>query len=242
MTRRLRSILGDAIAPAWTAARARLAVIALIQACGVALVASFYASAWVRGILAVVSDAKAGGGIWFTLWTSVVFGALVPEGARVLLGDRRWSGERGRDLAHAALMFAVNGVVLDGFYALLAGLVGAGHGAGIVARKIVLDAFVFTPFVSIPVFLVLVLLREASWSPGRLARHLGWHLVPDRVVPILIPCWIYWIPLQACIYSLPLSLQFPFALVCISAWSLVLVFVARRQDRQDSGRGHAAKV
>jgi hypothetical protein len=242
MSSRDRSFIARAVAPAWAAARARLPVIGFIQACGVALVVAFYASARLRETLGVVSDAKARGGLLFTLVTSVVFGALVPEAARFLLGDRRWPIARWRDLGHAALMFAVNGVVLDRFYALLAHRVGEGHDAGVVAQKILLDAFVFTPFVSIPIFLVLVLLREASWNPVRLARGIGWRLVPDRVVPVLVPCWIYWIPLQACIYSLPLHLQFPFALTCISAWSLVLVFVARRLDLIEPGAPPSAKV
>jgi hypothetical protein len=242
MSARAGSLIASAVAPAWAAARARLPVIGFIQACGVALALAFYASERLREALGAVSDAKVRGGLWFTLATSVVFGALVPEAAKVLLGDRRWPVARVRDLGHSALMFAVNGMVLDGFYVLLAHRVGTGHGVGVVARKILLDAFVFTPFVSIPIFLVLVLLREASWSPARLARGLGWHLVPDRVVPVLVPCWIYWIPLQACIYSLPLDLQFPFALTCISAWSLILIFVAKRLDRMEPGAPPPTKV
>lgn len=228
---RLRSFLTAAVAPAWLAARSHIQAMALIQACGVGLVVAFYASPSVREAMGAVGTAKEHGGLWFAAATSIVAGALVPEVAKMAVGQRRWSAERWRDVAHTGLMFAVNGVVLDLFYTLLAKLVGSGHGWTTVARKMLLDAFVFTPFVSVPIFLFLVLLREELWSPCRFARRLDGRLVPERVVPILIPCWIYWIPLQACLYSLPLNLQFPFAVTCISAWSLVLIFVAKRMDR-----------
>jgi len=228
---RLRRFLTGAVAPAWLAARSHIRAMALIQACGVGLVVAFYAWPSVREAMGAIGTAKERGGLWFAAATSVVAGALVPEVAKMAVGQRRWSAERWRDLAHTSLMFAVNGVVLDLFYALLARLVGPGHGWTTVGRKMLLDAFVFTPFVSVPLFLFLVVLREELWSPRRFARRLDRRLVPERVVPILIPCWIYWIPLQACLYSLPLNLQFPFAVMCISAWSLVLIFVTKRMDR-----------
>jgi hypothetical protein len=181
--------------------------------------------------MGAVGLAKDRGGLWFAVIVSIVSGAVVPELAKMAVGDRRWSVARWCDLAHTSLMFAANGIVLDMFYAMLTAVVGSDRGWTTVARKMVLDAFVYTPFVSLPILVLLTVLREERWSPRRLLGRLSSELISDRMVPILIPCWIYWIPLQACIYSLPLNLQFPFAMTCGSAWSLVLIFVTKRMDR-----------
>jgi hypothetical protein len=226
-----RSFLANAVAPAWLAARSRLGAMALLQACAVGLVVAYYAWPSVQQAMGSVGSAKERGGLWFAVAISIVSGAIVPEIAKLVVGDRRWSAARWHDLAHTSLMFAVNGVALDLFYAMLTTIVGSDRGWTTVVRKMFLDAFVYTPFVSLPIFLLLTVLREERWSPRRLVGRLNGELISDRMVPILIPCWIYWIPLQACIYSLPLNLQFPFAMTCGSAWSLVLIFVTKRMDR-----------
>lgn len=214
----------------------------LIQVCGVSLVAAYYAFPSVQEAMSAVGAAKERGGLWFAVITSIAAGAVVPEVARMVVGERQWPAERWRDLVHTSLMFALNGVVLDLFYMVLTAIVGSERGWTTVARKMFLDAFVFTPFVSLPIFLLLVLLREERWSLRRFARRLNPGLISDRVMPVLIPCWIYWIPLQACIYSLPLNLQFPFAMTCASAWSLVLIFVTKRMDRPSAALPTPSRV
>jgi hypothetical protein len=227
----LRSFLAKAVAPAWLAARKRLGAMILIQVCGAVLVAAYYTWPSVQEAMGTVGAVKERGGLWFAIITSVAAGAIVPEVAKMAVGERRWPAERWRDLAHTSLMFGLNGVVGDRFYVILTTVVGTEAGFTTVVRKMLLDTFVFTPFVSLPIFLFLVLLREERWSLRRFVGRLDAGLVSDRMMPILIPCWIYWIPLQACLYSLPLSLQFPFAVTCVSAWSLVLIFVTKRMDR-----------
>ncbi|MBW7929038.1 MAG: hypothetical protein H3C58_13330, partial [Fimbriimonadaceae bacterium] len=46
------------------------------------------------------------------------------------------------------------------------------------------------------------------------------------IVPALIPCWAFWIPILICVYSLPANLQFVFALLAEAAWSILFVFIA----------------
>lgn len=214
------------------AVRKRLAAFLAIQACGVLLVVAYYAVPSVRVAAAAISDAKARYDLVFAILGSMLAGTVVPELARSLAGDRHWNEERIRSFVHIGVTFAINGLALDLFYQFLAGALGQGTSWTTVASKMAIDAFLFTPFLSLPIFLVMVLLREEHWSLRAFVRRWNRTLIPDRVVPILIPCWCYWIPLQACLYSLPLNLQYPFALICIAAWSLVLVFVAKRMDRE----------
>jgi hypothetical protein len=220
-----------AIAPALIAVRKRAATFVAIQVCGIVLVVSYYASAGLRAALDVVAQTKAHNDVLFALVGSAVAGAVVPEVARTLAGDRLWTEERFRSFVHVAFTFAINGLALDLFYQFLAVVVGRGTDWATVLPKMACDMFLFTPFLSLPIFLVMVILREEGWNLRRFARRIDRTLIPDRVIPILIPCWCYWLPLQACLYSLPLNLQYPFALVCMAAWSLVLVFVAKRMDR-----------
>ena len=50
-------------------------------------------------------------------------------------------------------------------------------------------------------------------------------LYRDRVVPLIIPDFVYWGPILIFLYGLPLNLQVPFFLLAFSGWSLAFVFI-----------------
>jgi hypothetical protein len=223
-----------AVEPAWQAVKGRLPSIIAIQTIAILLVISYYVFPSVRLVFEAVGEFKKQGGLLFGALGLVVSGSVIPELARTLSGDRTWDKDRVRSFLHMCVPFAINGLVLDVFYILMSRYIGTGTGIATVVPKILLDSFFFTPFISLPIFLGWIMLRENHWSMVKLNKAISLDTFHDRVIPILIPCWCYWIPLQACIYSLPPSLQYPFAAMCVSAWSIVLVFIAKRMDRQPS--------
>lgn len=201
-----------------------------IQFLSVCTVVAYYQVAGFQSLMDRIGAAKGAHPILFAFFSSVVAGSLIPEIVKTLMGDREWDKRRLADSAHNALMFAVNGVVCERFYWVMGIWYGTDNSVGTVVKKILTDSFGYSPFVSLPIFVGLTLLRLNNGNPVRLVKSLNKTILVERYAPMLLPMWIYWIPLQACIYVLPPNLQFPFAQLCVAAWSLVLVFVVNRHD------------
>ena len=56
-------------------------------------------------------------------------------------------------------------------------------------------------------------------------------LYRERVIPLLLPNWLFWIPMVSVIYALPVALQFLMFIPALGAWSLIMVFIADRRVR-----------
>ena len=52
-----------------------------------------------------------------------------------------------------------------------------------------------------------------------------------HVLPVLIAMWFLWIPVTACVYSLPATLQMPLFNVVLCFWSLLFAYITARQGQ-----------
>lgn len=205
----------------------------LIQSAAVALGLAYRFNDTVRAACVVLARWKTSGGLPFAAMASAIAGGLLPEIAKRLVG-RGPVGDRARvwrDLTFNGAFFAVNGVLVDGMYRTLARVVGNDARVSTIAAKVAFDQFAFTPIV-MTVATVLFLLRERRWSWARTRPALGRGFVSARVMPLLVPCWCFWIPIVAIVYALPVPLQFLMFAFALAAWSLIMVFIA--SDRAEA--------
>jgi hypothetical protein len=211
----------------------------LIQGVAVALGLAYRFSDAVRAVCVVLARWKTAGGLPFAAVTSAIAGGLLPELAKWLVARqssppaaaspdarRAW-----RDVLFNASFFATNGVLVDGLYRTAARLFGNDARLATVVRKIAFDQFVFTPMVMV-LATALFLLRQRGWSWARTRPALGRGFLATRVLPLLVPCWCFWIPIVAVVYALPGPLQFLMFAFALAAWSLIMVFIA--SDRASS--------
>ena len=92
-------------------------------------------------------------------------------------------------------------------------------------EKVAFDQFVFSPVWSI---------SSCCCSSGASVAIPGRRRVPavgrgfyqSRVLPLLVPNWLFWIPMVSIIYALPVALQFLLFVPALAAWSLIMVFIA----------------
>jgi hypothetical protein len=199
----------------------------LIQLGAVLLAPAFRLSPRVRLAAAAAAGWKASGGLPFAAASCAIAGGLLPELAKVLaMGPRMLAGRAG-EVAFNTLFFALDGVVVDFLYRGEARLFGGGGGLRTVAEKVAFDQFVFTPTWSVGIVL-LFLWRQRGFSAAAMGPALrrGWY--KDRVIPLLLPNWLFWIPMVSVIYALPTTLQFLMFIPALAAWSLIMVFIADR--------------
>jgi hypothetical protein len=198
----------------------------LIQGAAVALVVAYHALPGVRAVCASLAAWRTSGGLVFAAASAAFAGGLLPELAKLvaLRGRSPLRGRRGQ-VAFNVVFFAFNGVVVDLLYRTEAALFGNGTGALTVAAKMAFDQFVFTP----PWLVVIVTLfiwrrRGFSWAATRPALRRGF--VREHVVPLLLPDWLFWIPMVCVVYAFPLPLQFLLFILALAAWSLIMVVIA----------------
>jgi len=198
----------------------------LIQLVAAALVVAYHASAGVREVCAKLAAWKTAGGLPLAAATAAFAGGVLPEVAKAaaLRGRASWRGRAG-EIAFNVVFFAFNGVVIDFLYRGEARLFGAGTGASTVAAKVAFDQFVFTPpWLCLITALYLFRARGFSWAATRPAFARGfWR---TRVLPLLLPDWLFWIPMVSVVYAFPLPLQFLLFILALAAWSLILVVIA----------------
>jgi hypothetical protein len=199
---------------------------ALIQLVAVALVVAYHASPSVRDVCAALAAWKTAGGLPLAAATAAFAGGVLPELAK-LVAQRGSAPLRGRagEIAFNVAFFAFNGVVVDGLYRLEATLFGSGAGSATIAAKVAFDQFVFTPpWLFLITALYLFRARGYSWSATRPAFTRGFFR--ERVLPLLLPDWFFWIPMVSVVYAFPLALQFLLFILALAAWSLILVVIA----------------
>jgi hypothetical protein len=200
----------------------------LIQGAAVALVVGYHASPGVRDVCATLAAWRTAGGVPFAAASAAFAGGLLPELAK-LVAQRGRAGAllrgRAREIAFNTVFFAFNGVVVDGLYRALAALFGDGTGAATVAVKMAVDQFVFTPpWLCLIVTLFLWQRRGFSWAATRPALRRGF--LRAHVAPLLLPDWLFWIPMVCVVYAFPLPLQFLLFILALAAWSLIMVVIA----------------
>lgn len=199
----------------------------LIQSAAVALALAYRFSEPVRSACVVLARWKTAGGLPFAAIASAIAGGLLPEVAKRLVsrGPAVDRARAGRDLLFNATFFAINGLLVDGMYRTLARVVGNDARVSTIAAKVAFDQFAFTPIVMM-LATVLFLLRQRGWSWARTRPALGRGFIAARVMPLLVPCWCFWIPIVAIVYALPGPLQFLMFAFALAAWSLIMVFIA----------------
>jgi len=198
----------------------------LIQTGAALLALAYRVSVPFRQACTVAAAWKTAGGLPLSAEISALAGGLLPEVAK-LVADRGRSTLRGRggEVLFNTAFFAFDGVVIDLLYRGEARLFGSTAQLGTVAEKVAFDQFVFSPLWSILIVL-LFLWRQRGYSLAATLPAVGRGFYQLRVVPLIVPNWLFWIPMVSIIYALPVPLQFLLFVPALAAWSLIMVFIA----------------
>lgn len=205
----------------------------MLQAIALLVVVGYYQSDAVRDVCHRLAEMKTAGGLLFSAAAVMIAGALLPEAAKAaVLGERRFPPKRLRNIAFAMAGFAGSGIITDLQYRLFDLAIGPGTDAATVTTKVLTDQFFTTPLYGVPYWIVLYSWRANRFNLPATLRQISPRWYAARVLPLLLPCWCFWIPMTAMIFSLPGGLQFCLFSLAIAAWSLVMIFIASRPSTE----------
>ena len=222
------------ITPALQALRAYWPAILLIQGISLCLVLSYY---WISGTQAVfgrIAELKVELGLTFAAVTTVFSGGVFPELLKRKFRPKGSPSPSWGELGHQFMMWAIVGVLVDCFYTLQSMVFGLGNDVTTLVTKVLMDQFLFTPFLCVPFITLWFLAREVNYSISRFRASLSLAVVRDRVLPIWATSLSFWPVMLLIVYSLPAALQFPLFLLGNSAFSILMIFIIRHQPDQSA--------
>jgi hypothetical protein len=131
-------------------------------------------------------------------------------------------------LAFYLLFWAYKGIEVDLLYRLQSHWFGNHADLGTIARKVLLDQFVYNTLWSAPVSALAFLWKESAFSWTTMQSKLGSDFFTFLVPVTLMSTWAVWIPAVAIIYCLSPPLQIPLFNLVLCFWVLVLSCIRKR--------------
>ncbi len=181
-----------------------------------------------RQFLVRVAEVKYETGYWFAFVSYLISAALLPEILRVVFfqGGKATRSNLWNFLT-AAPFWGLMGMLVDLFYRGQALWFGVGHDGLTILIKVLVDQFLFSPFLSSPLAVGYFSWRDLHFSvpAARSIFRPGFYF--DRIFPVQVAGWCIWIPGVCLVYFMPSELQIPVATLLQSFWVLVFLLVNR---------------
>jgi hypothetical protein len=233
---RPKSPFGNAVRKGFNAARENLPAMLGLEAVMAAVVAIYYC--WPAGaaVLSRLGDWQRAGGVLSAAIATAIAGGLLSEFSVVYFQDGgRWTRLHAENAAFKFAMFFIGGALVYEFY--LQQAVWFGHGAAwrVLVPKVLVDQFGYTVIWATPYQTLLTRWHALRYSFPRLGRELNLDFVTERMLPVLVANWMFWIPGVSLIYAMPTHLQAPLFILATAIWGLLLAAVAHPAREQSTG-------
>lgn len=222
--------------PPWTAglraARANVLPGSLVQGAMLAVLLAYGFYPPTRRLLDELAALKTHWSYGYSAINAIVAGAVVPELLRVLVIQKGRIGRKNfGNLLFAAPFWCLMGVVVDYFYRCQAGWFGAEATLAVVAKKVLVDQFVYNPLFAAPVTAWLYDWKNRGCRLAGTGVFFTVGYYRDTVVPALFATWGVWIPLVTILYSLPSPLQIPLFGLALSLWVVLYTWMSEQRVR-----------
>jgi hypothetical protein len=214
------------------AARANLVPGLMVQVLMLGLLLAYYFYPPTRDLLNELAGLKARWSYGYSAAVSVVAGALIPEFLRIVV-FQKGTPRRGN---YANLVFTVPfwcamGVTVDFFYRCQAGWFGAEASFAVVAKKVLVDQFLYNPLFAAPVTAWLYDWKNQGYPTRGLGGFFTVKYYWETTVPVLFATWGVWIPIVTILYSLPSLLQIPLFALALSLWVILYTWMSEQRSR-----------
>jgi len=220
--------LRDTVRPALLALAQHWKAFVLIQCCLIGYVIGFYRYESFAAAGQVLADWKIRYGWWFVGILAGVASGVLPEIAKALTAGRgSYKRPRLREILFRFVYFGSMGVLVDRFYHLQGVMFGQGKDPATLLLKLVVDQVLFSAAFSIPLAVTVFAWQDLGFNFKALRAELGWEFIRDRILPVLVPGWCFWIPAVLCVYAMPGDMQTMLYLFLAAAWAVLFLFIVQ---------------
>ncbi|MGH8046695.1 MAG: hypothetical protein ACREKL_05580 [Chthoniobacterales bacterium] len=215
-------MIGTHLRAGLAAARRNLIPGLVLQALLVAMLLGWWLSPTVRDVFEKIALMKMHYGYAYSFLAGAIASGVLPEALRIIFFQGgRFRRDNASSLAFGVLFWGAFGILVDAFYRLQGVMFGNGADFATVASKVAFDMLVFTPVVSAPMVTIAYAWKHAGYRLPQLDKA----FYRDRIVPVLIPNWVLWVPIICVIYAMPAGLQIPIWAVAMAFWTLLLATI-----------------
>ena len=220
----------EAAQQGWQGAKANLVPALAIILLAALLVLSYYSFESVRVALTGLQNLRTSWGIGFAMLSSALGAGIIPGLFLMATGKARRDARGYVDILFTSLVWATNMIWVHYFYAFQDSFWGSGVTLKILVSKMLLDQFVFTPFLSIQHMAIGFRFRDLNYDFKALGRAFRDDWTIKVIMPMLVNCWLTWIPGTMVVYSMPLALQIPLVALIQLFFALEMAFVSSKMN------------
>jgi len=178
----------------------------------------------VHALFMAVAEHKRRLGFFYSIPSTALFGGALPF-LFIRLNPHTRNQATGPFFWFLIVYWGFKGADVDLLYRIQGAIFGNSADGWTVARKVLVDQFVYNPIWGAPLNALVFLWRGCGYdSRMTLARIRDGHL-KKAILPILVSTWIVWLPAVSIVYSLPAPLQIPLFNIVLCFFMLILSVV-----------------
>jgi len=211
------------------AARANVLPGLVVQGVMLGLLLGYYFSPAARGMLEQLAELKTEWGFYYAGSASLLAGAVLPELLRIgVFQGMRASRKNVRSLLFTLPFWCVMGVMVDLLYRGQAVWFSSGISFPVVSVKVVVDQFVYSPFVSAPLTVWFYEWKNRG-RPPPLGRFFSLRYYREEILPVVMAIWGVWLPIVTILYCLPEALQIPLFALALTLWVMLYTWMSEER-------------
>lgn len=212
------------------AARANVAPGLMVQAVMLAVLLGYYFYPPTRELLNRLAELKQQWSYGYSAVAAIVAGAFVPEIMRIMVFQHgRPRAGNFNNLWFTVPFWCGMGLAVDVLYRGQAFWFGSEVTLPIVARKVLVDQFLYNPLFAAPITAILYDWKNRGYQSHGFGKFFTAAYYLDAVVPTLFATWGVWIPIVSILYSLPQLLQVPLFALALSLWVILYTWMSEQR-------------
>lgn len=212
----------------WQSTKANVIPAMVIVFLAAILAAAYYHIPDVKLSLQGLQLVRVRWGIWFSMLASAIGAGIIPGIYLISIGRTRHGWRAVGDLLFTCCVWSTSAFAVDRFYILQDQWWGSAATPQIVLLKMMTDQFIFTPILGLQIPALGLRFRDMNYSFSKIVQALREDWLIKVTVPMLVACWITWIPGTLVVYALPLSLQIPMFVLIQCFFSLEMAYASSK--------------
>ncbi|MBL8026216.1 MAG: hypothetical protein JNL74_07385 [Fibrobacteres bacterium] len=222
-------MISDSVNKTIKAVKANSKAAILLWLFAAAILLCYYKVTALRPYFDIISFYKLKLGFLFSMASTALFGALIPEVLKKVTGTRDGT-ESVKKTLYLTAVWAYKGLEVDALYRFQAYLFGSGNEMTVLLKKLAVDQLVYVPIWAVPSLVAMLLLPELNFNFKNWKSIISNGYYKTKVLPVMIPNWCIWAPSALMIYALPTSLQILMQNLVLCFWVLIFTFMIRPKE------------